>query len=300
MRKIIITIVLIALSFAGTSQTSQASLVSNRSYRAEQKQFNKQSIKTIKELFKKHTDFANAHNLSGLKTLYADNYMNSDGFDKNAYFKSIESTWRDCADITYTTKILSVTVNGDYASVNVEETATGTVYEKIEGMTVAGEIHSKSQGIYHMTKINDRWYISAETAVTDESSLLYGDARFMDIEIQSPAQVSSGDEYTASVKVNADDDTFIIGSIDRDPVTYPTNPPKSELRALNADHSLERVLRANTDNINEYAVASLAVSRVENGSSADSYRIYMAGLACVMKRVNVIPKNNFIKLEEVK
>lgn len=300
MKKLLISVLLIALSTICTSTTTQAALVSNKRYRAEQKQLNKQDIKTIKDLFQKHTAFANAHNLSGLKTFYADNYMNSDGFNKESYFKSIESTWRDCADISYTTKILSVAVNGDYASVNVEETATGTVYEKIEGTTVAGEIHSKSQGIYHLTKINAKWYISAETAVTDESSLLYGDARFMNIEIQAPAQVSSGDEYTATVKVDADEDTFIIGSIDRDPVTYPTNPPKTGLRALNTEHTLERVLKANTDNINEYAVASLAISKVENGKSDDSYRIYMSGLACVMKRVNVIPKNNFIKLEEVK
>lgn len=300
MRKILLSLFLVVISLTCVTMPSDASLISTRSYRAEQKQINKQNIKDIKELFAKHTEYANLHNLEGLRTFYADNYINSDGFNKEAYFKSIESTWKDCADLSYTTKIVSVNVNGDYASVNVEETATGTVYEKIEGISIAGEIHSKSQGIYHLTKINSKWYISAETAVTDESSLLYGDARFMDIEIQAPSQVFSGNEYTATVKVDADKNTFIVGSIDRDPVTYPTTPPKSELRALNPEHSLERVLKANSDNINEYAVASLAISKIENGSSAESYRIYMAGLACVMKRVNIIPKNNFIKIEEDK
>lgn len=300
MRKILLSLFLVAISLTCITMPAHASLISHKSYRAEQKQINKQNIKDIKELFAKHTEYANAHNLEGLRTFYADNYINSDGFNKDAYFKSIESTWKDCADLSYTTKIVSVNVNGDYASVNVEETATGTVYEKIEGISIAGEIHSKSQGIYHLTNINSKWYISAETAVTDESSLLYGDARFMDIELQAPSQVFSGNEYTATVKVDADKNTFIVGSIDRDPVTYPTTAPKSELRALNPEHSLERVLKANSDNINEYAVASLAISKIENGSVAESYRIYMAGLACVMKRVNVIPKNNFIKIEEDK
>ena len=120
----------------------------------------------------------------------------------------------------------------------------------------------------------------------------------MNIEIQAPSQVSSGEEYTATVKVDADKNTFIIGAIDRDPVIYPSTAPKSELRALNKEQELERVLRANTDNINEYAVASLAISKVEQGKEQNNYRIYMAGLACVMKRINVIPKNNFIKIEE--
>lgn len=298
MKKLLITLFIVALSISCVNQSAQASLISNRTYRAEQKQINKQNIKDIKLLFSQHTTSANAHNINSLKSYYADNYMNSDGFNKEAYFKSIESTWQDCSDLTYTTKILSINVNGDYASVDVEETATGTIHETIEGFSVAGELHSKSQGIYHLTKINSKWYISAETAVTDESSLLYGDARFMNIEIQAPSQVSSGDEYTAAVKVDADKNIFIVGSIDRDPVTYPTIPPKSELRALGTEHSLERILKANTDNINEYAVASLAISKVENIKNIESFKIYMAGLACVMKRVNVVPKNNFIKIEK--
>lgn len=298
MKRILFTLFLLILSFSVVQTTSEASLISNRSYRAEQKQINKQNIKDIKALFAKHTEYANSHNLANLRSLYSDNYMNSDGFNKDAYFKSIESTWKDCNDLTYTTKILSINVNGDNASVSVEETAAGTIFEKIESVPVTGEIHSKSQGIYHLTKINSRWYISAETAISDESSLLYGNARFMNIEIQAPSQVSSGEEYTATVKVDADKNTFIIGAIDRDPVVYPSETPKSELRALNKEQVLERVLKANTDNINEYAVASLAISQVEQGQQQNNYRIYMAGLACVMKRINVIPKNNFIKIEE--
>ena len=111
---------------------------------------------------------------------------------------------------------------------------------------------------------------------------------------------SFGAEYTYGdvEKVDADKNTFIIGAIDKDPVTYPASVPKSELRALNKEQTLERILTANTDNINEYAVASLAISKVEHGENTNSYRIYMSGLACVMKRINVIPKNNFIKIEE--
>ena len=36
------------------------------------------------------------------------------------------------------------------------------------------------------------------------------------------------------------------------------------------------------------------------GVGTDSFKIYMAGLACVMKRINVIPKNNFVKIRGVK
>ena len=156
-------------------------------------------------LFNIHNTFANSHNLKGLESLYADNYINNDGFNKKAYFKSIESTWEACKDLTYTTKIQSISINGDFASVQVFETANGTIYDKLDLMPVTGEIHSSSTGIYHLIQINGKWFISGETSLSDESSLLYGDARFMNIEIQAPAQVESGDTYTTTIKVDTDD-----------------------------------------------------------------------------------------------
>jgi hypothetical protein len=233
-----------------------------------------------------------------LEVLYADNYKNNDGFNKETYFKSIETTWESSKDISYTTKIQSIEIDGDNASVNVIETASGTIVdEMIEHVPIAGEIHSKSKGIYYLTKINGKWYISGEVSLSDESSLLYGDARFMNIELQSPSQVSSGETYSVLLKVDADKETFVVGSIDHDPVTYPAKTPKSPLRALSTSQTLERYIKANTDNLNEYAVASMAVSKVKK-FAPDNVRVYMSGIACVMKRVNVVPKNNFIKIED--
>lgn len=297
MKKVLYLLILSALIIPPLNLSSEASLVSDRSYRAEQKKEYKQSVKDIKALFDKHNNYANAHNAPKLESLYADNYINNDGFDKKAYFKSIQETWDACKDLTYTTKIRSININGDYASVQVEETANGTIYDKLDYMPVAGEIHSVSSGIYHLVQINGNWFISGETALTDESSLLYGNARFMNIEIQAPSQVSSGESYTTTLKIDSEPDLFIVGSIDHDPVTYPSTAPKTELRAIPQTQILERVIKANTDNINEYAVASLAVSKARN-IGTDNVQLYMTGLACVMKRVNVIPKNSLIKLED--
>ncbi len=299
MKKIAYLLILTALLIPGTKLCAQASLISDRSYRSEQNREYKQAVKDIKNLFNIHNTFANSHNLKGLESLYADNYINNDGFNKKAYFKSIESTWEACKDLTYTTKIQSISINGDFASVQVFETANGTIYDKLDLMPVTGEIHSSSTGIYHLIQINGKWFISGETSLSDESSLLYGDARFMNIEIQAPAQVESGDTYTTTIKVDTDDNvnTFIIGSIDHDPVTYPASTPKTELRAMPQSQILERLIKANTDNVNEYAIASLAISKAKN-LGEDHFQIYMAGLACVMKRVNVVPKNKLIKLED--
>lgn len=300
MRKFACIFALLMLIMPLTFDEGQASIISDRAYRHEQLKENKQNLKLIKELFDKHTKYANAHDIKNLETLYADNYINNDGFDKKSYFKSIDETWKSCTDVTYNVKITSINLNGDYADIHVEEIATGTISEKTDdGTTIAGELHSFERGIYHVIKINGQWYIYGETSLMDEGSLLYGDARFMNIELEAPNQVSAGETYTVSLKLETDEDTVAVGSIEHNPVTYPTNVPKGTLRTINkSSNMLERLIKANSDNINEYAVASLAISKMQPVGS--SYKIYMSGLACLMRRVNVIPKNNFIKIEDEK
>ena len=291
--KNILLLTLILTTLLSTGNFANASLISDRAYRISQNKEIHNSEKQIRKVLKIHNIFANKHDLEALKSLYADNYMNNDGFNKNIYFESIQETWTSCKDLTYTTDILSVKIDGDYASVHVKETATGTISDTIEETQIAGEIHSKSTGIYHFQKINGNWYISGETSLTDESSLLYGDARFLNIEIQAPTQVFSGDTYVTTVKVDGGSNTYIVGSIDRDIVTYPASTPKSTLRAFPQSNILERYLKANTKNTNEYTIASLALSKFDEKNPRT--KLYMSGLACVMKRINVIPKNELAR-----
>lgn len=299
MKKIILLTLLLNLIFSFNTNTNiaQASLISDKINKTAQSREYKKELKQIKKLFEVHNSFANRHDIESLKPLYSDNYSNNDGFNKEIYFKNVEETWDECKDITYKTKILSLNLNGDYASVNVEETSLGTVFETVDTMPVAGEIHSKSTGIYHLEKVGDKWLISGETVLTDESSLVYGEARFMNINLESPSQVASGTDYTTSIKVDADPNTFIIASIEHDPIKYPSDIPNGPLRTMPRNMVLERIIKANTDNMNEYAIASLAISKTQD-TGVGNYKVIMTGLACIMKRVNVIPKNNFAKIEE--
>jgi len=299
MKKTLLFLTLALFTMTCTNLQAQASLVSTGKYRNEQNKINKAESKQIKQLFKVHEQFANKHDVVGLKSLYSDNYINSDGFNFDAYFKSVEETWEQCKDLTYNAKITSVEVNGNNADVSVIESAIGTIYDKVDRLSITGEIHAKSTSIYHLEKKAGKWYIKGETMLTDESALLYGDARFMNIELIAPTQVGSGETYTTMVIADADDSTVIVGSLEHDPVIYPSTTPNGPLRTMPKTHILERYIRANTDNINEYAVASLAISK----STTDKFggtKVYMAGIACLMKRINVVPKNNFVKLEEEK
>ena len=299
MKKILLFTILALFTMTCTNLCAQASLVSTGSYRNEQNKINKAETKQIKQLFKVHEQFANKHDITGLKTLYSDNYINNDGFNKEVYFKSVEETWEQCKDLTYASKILSVEINGNNADVSMEESAVGTIYDKVDRLSITGEIHAKSTSVYHLEKKADKWFIKGETMLSDESALLYGDARFMNIELIAPSQVGSGETYTTIVSTDADDNTVIVGSLEHDPVVYPTKTPNGPLRTMTKTHILERYIKANTDNINEYAVASLAISKSLTDKLGGT-KVYMAGVACLMKRINVVPKNNFAKLEDKK
>ena len=278
---------------------AQAALVSTGNHRTQQNKIYKTEVKQIKELFKLHQDFANRHDITGLKSLYSSNYINSDGFKLDIYLKTVEETWEQCKDLTYSSKIISVEINGNNADVSMEESAIGTILDKVDRLSITGEIHAKSKSIYHLEKVSGRWLIKGETMLTDESALLYGDARFMNIELIAPSQVSSGETYTTIVTADADDNTVIVGSLEHDPVVYPTSSPSGPLRTMPKTHILERYIKANTSNINEYAVASLAISK----STTDKFggtKVYMAGVACLMKRINVVAENSSAKLEDKK
>ena len=90
MKKIILLLTLALLTINFGNSNAHAALISTGKYRHEQNKINKAEAKQIKELFKVHETFANKHDITGLKSLYSDNYINSDGMNKDVYFKTVE------------------------------------------------------------------------------------------------------------------------------------------------------------------------------------------------------------------
>ena len=67
----------------------------------------------------------------------------------------IDETWKSYPDITYTTKINKIEINGNNASVLVDETALATATKLDEDVTVYGELNSSSKGTYLLKKENN-------------------------------------------------------------------------------------------------------------------------------------------------
>lgn len=295
MKKISVLIFL-TLLLAGICPV-QASVFDAHKVRVEQKKVYKSNYNDIKNVIETQTAYANKYDLDGLSSLYAKNFVNSDGFNKDIYFKLIKETWETYPDIIYKTHINSIEFSENYATVNVNEIAVATSKETVGELSVIGELYSSSNCIYYLEKQGSKWLINSEKILDETSTLKYGDARYTNIEFTAPKQIGANQDYTATLKIDAAKNCVVIASINKENIVYPQTKAEDAFRKLSTDNILERVFHSNKDNVNEYAVASIGITRAEN-STNNQVRVYMGGLAFIMTRINVTPENKFVKLEE--
>ena len=296
MKKKLSVLLITALLFSITSTLpGQANILTTQKARIEQNRINRATYNDIKKVIDQQSVYTNKYDLKGLATLYANNFVNSDGFNKDVYFKLIEETWKTYPDITYKTEIKNIEFSDNYATVFTNEVAIATSQEEIGDLTAIGELYSTSQCVYYLEKQGAKWLINSEKIIEETSTLKYGDARYINIELNAPKQIGANKDYTTTLKVDAPKDSVVIASINKENIVYPQTKSDDAFRKMPDDNILERVFLSNKDNVNEYAVASIGITRAENYTD-NQIRVYMGGLAFIMTRINVIPENKFIKL----
>lgn len=244
-----------------------------------------------------HLKYSNTYNLEKLKTLYAKNYVNADGLNKDIYFDLVQKTWESYPGIKYRIEIKDIQVNGNAAVAQLNEYAIASTDAKSEEMSEKGLLESASSSVYYLENIDNEWKITSDYIIFEKTYLKYGAAKTVAINLDSPSQVAAGTDYTASLNIAIPKDTLIIASIGKENITYPQSSAEEVFRKMPNDGILERVFRANSQNINEYAVASFGMTKAEIKKGAE-LKIYITGLGFAMSRVNVIPTNSFVKVEK--
>jgi len=241
--------------------------------------------KAIKNVINLQNKYASKYDYDSMFALYSEDFVSADGFDKNTYFELIKDTWKSYPDITYTTNIKDICVDKDSATVSVHETSSAATTQMEDGAKLYGELNSYSNGKYFLKKGENGWLITGEVIADEKSVLKYGDMRYVDVDLNSPRIVKPGEYYTATLTVDAPDDSVVVASIGRDNITYPQEQAENVFRKLPTDKILERMFFANKDGKNEYNVASVGMtkSKIEGGN----IELYLAGIGFVMTRVNV-------------
>ena len=249
------------------------------------------STKEIESFFKTFEKYTEKGDIEKLKALYSDDFVNNDGFDKKTYFDLITLVSDMYEDAQYKMNITSVHRDGDYAYAYVNEVASANTTEKYNENTGIGVVKSNSLYLFHLQKISGKWKICALDTLSEQTSLVYGDALPLDFEIKAPTKVKQGTDYIIDFEIkNMPKDAVLIASITNDPIVYPQVNREEVFRTLKKNKNLERIVKANSDNYNEYATVSLGVTKagvIKNGEDIDMIKIYMTGMAFVMSRVNV-------------
>lgn len=298
MKKRFILSLILALAVANVFYSpAQAGVVQNLKTKISYNREIKNTRNAIKDVFAKQDEYTNSHELEKLSSIYAENFVNTDGFDKKLYFKLIEDTWETYPDITYTTEIRDIRINGNYAVVQTYETAFATTHEVSDTIDTYGTLSSNANSMYYLQKAGSQWVIFAEQVLDEKSQLKYGDARFVQMDLNAPKIVNAGDEYSASLNIQLEDDETAVASIDTQEIIHPIGKPEETFRNLSSQNQLERLFKANSKNINEYVTASIGIAKAEPYDEQYS-KVYVSGIAFLMTRINVIPANKFITLEE--
>ncbi len=256
----------------------------------------KNTEKEIKSLFALQTKYSNAHDYEKLKDFYAEKYRNSDAFDKNMTFKIIKENYELYPDLKMATKINMLDVNDNFATVDVYEYAQAKNIQR-EDLELKGNLEAFAHTVYYLEKIDGKWLITAEQAIEEHNSIIFGEAQYLDLKLTAPMIIGAGESYSSTLEINnLPRNALLMGSIMQSPAVFPLKEEDEVFRVLE-DLELERIFIANKKNINEYIIASIGITRghpIPDGG----VKLYMSGLAFMMTRVNVIPENKYCEVKD--
>jgi hypothetical protein len=299
MRQILLILVLIFLLGAKSyaQEVQNIELTQQKGVIEKKSKFFQSPYAEVKKTLSLHQRYSNNYDFDDLKNLYAENYVNADGLNKELFFDLIKKTWGSYPDIKYQMDIKDIEITGDLAIVQVSESAKATTVSQSDLIAQKGFLESKSSSVYYLNKINNKWLIIADYIIFEKTFLKYGSAKDINIDLSAPCQISANTQYTSSLSMEKPKDSLIIASLGQENITFPQTLSKEVFRKLPQSGPLERVFTSNNKNINEYAVASFGITKAEIHNVTE-VKFYITGLGFIMSRVNVIPKNNFIKVEK--
>lgn len=240
--------------------------------------------RAVEKLLKSQVKYANKTNFDKFIKTYDPKYVNADGFNLDTYSTLIKDIWATYDNIKYGIDIKTITVSQNNARAELTETS----YAKISMPEVYdGELKSEANTIYYLEKNDGRWKVVSDEVLDETTSMLYGQAKDLDIKLTAPKQIEANKEYCATLEFVPPQETIAIASIASDIVEYPQKPTKEVFRALPEDNILERLFTSNNVNANEYIVASIGLTKTSVCNL--NLKLSLTGFGYAIKRVNVIP-----------
>ena len=253
----------------------------------------KDDTREIKALLNSQVRYANKTNFKKFISTYDENYLNADGLDLEKYSALVKDVWNCYDNIVYDIEVKNIQIDGDKATVDVIETSKAEIPSEA---SMDGTLSSVSNSVYYLKKVDGKWKVYSDKVRTENTSMLYGDASSLDISLTAPNEIEANTEYTASLEFVPPEGVIAIASIANDKVEYPQKQAKEVFRKLPEDNILERLFVSNSDNMNEYVIASIGLTKADVTDL--SIKLSLTGFGYQITRVNVIPVKKENNVEE--
>lgn len=242
--------------------------------------------KEIENLFKKLDAYTIKKDLKNIRLCFSDDFVNNDGYDIDTYMKSVKNGFSSYNNRSVTTKILNIAVNDDYAVVHVCENGEAETLKPCAQVEGNGLVIATADVYYYLKRDGRKWKIISANVIDENCSILYGAAKNVYFSLNVPTQVKSGSEYTASLSLAPMKDVIVMASLSKEPIVYPMPFSQEVFKTVKGDGILERIFTANSDNYNEYSIASIGMTKASMVSETD-IDLRLIGTAYVVRRVNI-------------
>ncbi len=293
--------------FIGDKDTKKGAIKTffvKKSAQFEQYSDRKKDINEIKNVLSLLTKYSNEHDPKKIATLYDKNYRSFDGFKYDTFLKMLNETFEVYDDITYESDIKSINLYADKAVVNLIDTTRATLTsksakekaEKLSDSSLStGHLEGECNYAIYLQKINNEWKIIADNVISEVTSVKYGSAKEYPMEFAAPLSVPGDSEYCLTLKMQPPKGTKVVASLGKEEILYPSAEPEDVFRKLPKDGILERIVRSNKNGRNEYAIASVGITKMDIAQDFSAIRFKMTGLAFLMQRVNLYTDINPIR-----
>lgn len=261
----------------------------------------KKTNKTEKEI----RDFLNDYNkvlekndLVTLTRFYDKEYKNDDGYNLEELIVMLDKTSKAFDDIKYDTKIKRIDIRKNCAVVHLEDNTSAKIYplKKHKNRSKVGILDGKSTSVMYLRKKDGLWQIVYDSVLSEETSLKYGVAKKVDMDLNTPETIENGKDYGVKLEMKTPNRMIAIASLTNEEVNYPPEKYEEKFRRIPSEGILERLVKANDKNKDEYAIASIGFTKVSLNKKERRARIEILGMAYLMKRVNM---NNIEPVNEI-
>ncbi len=255
-----------------------------------------QDVSTVQTMLRNLLEASNRHDIDGVLKHYSPGFTSGDSLNLKDIRGLIQDTWQMFPDIKYSSQILEIRINGNWATVESIDTATASAKVDPVVSDKPGAMRSRSRGLLYLHKIGKSWEILSDYTLHEKATITYGPFDTVEIDVETPEQVFSGEPYTAKVTVGVPGGNIAFATLSQEPLTYPQHTGKDKFRTLSTDKTdLERIFKANATNNNEVVTATVGFTEIGQDAQ-ERPTINLKGIMTVVKRVNVISKSTYQEL----